>query len=120
MAVLFRNYEKYLIDPQDNEHFLESGKIFNSSSFLKKNASLNDNIWVFLSDVLSTRMFEQFIRERLDEPKISELKMFDETILQRKNISKKNKLKGGLKKTPFLSDQSDWVSYLRSLAQLSS
>lgn len=34
--------------------------------------------------------------------------MFDETILQRKNISKKNKLKGGLKKTPFLSDQSDW------------
>ena len=112
-AVVLRNYEKYLIEPEDNDINMNAfDGIFDSINFLKKASHSNDNTWDFLSKLVSTRMFDQFIRERLENPELAEIMVFDETIVVRKNFSKKNKLKGGLKKTPFLSDKSDWVSCL--------
>ena len=110
-AVLFRNYEKFLIVPKEHEDkSLKIENLFDTQNFLKKTSSPNEIMWEFLSNFTCTEMFRQFILEKIENPELPEIKYFDETIIVRKNYSKKNKLKGGLKKTPFLSDKSDWVS----------
>lgn len=123
-AVLLRNYERYVLTTSNTSNSVSPDKlspssssrrhlgqtqneIFDSFTFLKKSAD-DSKTWDFLAGLISTRMFEQFIREKIEDPTQNEILLFDETIILRKNVSKKNKLKGTLKKTPFLSDVSDW------------
>jgi len=111
-AVIFRNYDRFLLNDLDRDGYEKNdlSLLFDSTNFLKKVSSSNDYALNFATSFIKTQMFEEFIRERQGNPKLPEILYFDETIIVRKNLSKKNKLKGGLKKTPFLSDKSDWVS----------
>mmetsp|Transcript_15455 Transcript_15455/g.17692 ORF Transcript_15455/g.17692 Transcript_15455/m.17692 type:complete len:913 (-) Transcript_15455:149-2887(-) len=63
----------------------------------------------FLKNILKTQLFMRFLEERRENPDIPEIRFFDESILAKRNRSKKATLvNGGKKPLPFLNDKTTW------------
>ena len=101
-VALFRNYEKFLP--------ASLGEEFRRDEFVH-DLGLDGNARVYISEVVSTQMFERFVEERVSDPDQAEVLFFDESIVAKNNRSKLKTVKGkGRKTTPFLSDQSGAVT----------
>lgn len=91
---ILMNYEKFISSAR--EDFLHDEFV----------ADFDDEEKVFVSHLVKTQLFEQFIEERMANPHQSEVKFFDESIIQKKNRSKTAKFVKGSRETPFLLDSS--------------
>lgn len=100
---LFLDYEK---------HIDETTGFFNSKSFLSGLGLSDSNQKNFVSLILSTQMFENFIEESVSCRNKPEIKFFTESIIAKKNRSRTRAALSGKKQTPFLSDESHVVSIM--------
>ena len=98
----FADYQDSLLDNAGRDLFDEEKFIADARS--------RDGSMTFLKNVLTTQLFQRFLEERKENPELPEIRFFDESIIAKRNRSKRETLaKGGKKKpTPFLDDRTTW------------
>jgi hypothetical protein len=102
-VTVFNGYESFLLTKSGND-------LFDEDEFVEE-MHLSAGSLQFLQVFLKTQMFQRFLEERQDNPGQPELRFFDESIIAKRNRSKRANLKsGGKKATPFLDDESGKVS----------
>jgi hypothetical protein len=102
-VTVFNGYESFLLTKSGND-------LFDEDEFVEE-MQLSASSLQFLQVFLKTQMFQTFLEERQDNPGQPELRFFDESIIAKRNRSKRANLKnGGKKATPFLDDESGKVS----------
>jgi len=94
--------------PKNNHQ--DNGR-FKCTAFLDQ-LNIHSNTRGFLSNLLSSQMFERFLEERITNNEHPEVKFFNESITAKINRSKSIHLKhaGKKRETPFLDDESELVS----------
>ena len=70
----------------------------------------------FVAALIESQMFSRFIQERLTNPEHPDVVFFNESIVAKKNRSKKKALVSKRKQTLFLSDESGKVSIFISFS----
>lgn len=101
IVTIFSNYKRCLRQSTGNNALFEDEK------FLEDFKNSSPESIEFIRRILKTQMFQRFLEERLENPDDSELRFFDESIVAKKNRSKKSTLQTGKKPTPFL-DSDRW------------
>jgi len=98
----FVDYQDSLVDNSKRD-------LFDDKKFVEESRS-NGRSVTFLKRVLRSQFFQMFLEERKENPDIPEIRFFDESIIAKRNRSKRETLaKGGKKKpTPFLDDRKTW------------
>ena len=106
---IFKNYEKFLNLSNNNCNHIP----FSKAEFLLDCKELSEKSREYLSQVISTQMFERFIEESVNNSEQFEIMFFKESIIQKRNRSKKKALSTSFKtqsfKTPFLSEISKYA-----------
>ena len=96
----FADYQDSLLENSGRD-------LFDGEKFVEDVGSRRGSM--FLKNVLRTQLFQRFLEERKDNPEIPEIRFFDESIIAKRNRSKRTTLaKGGKKPTPFLDDRTRW------------
>ena len=97
----FANYQDSLLENSGRD-------LFDDEKFVEDVGS-RDGSMVFLQNVLRSQLFQRFLEERKENPEIPEIRFFDESIIAKRNRSKRETLaKGGKKPTPYLDDRTTW------------
>lgn len=96
----FADYQDSLLENSGRD-------LFDGEKFVEDVGSRRGSI--FLKNILRTQLFQRFLEERKDNPEVPEIRFFDESIIAKRNRSKRTTLaKGGKKSTPFLDDRTRW------------
>jgi hypothetical protein len=82
--------------------------LFDREKFIDNVGSQGGGSKLFLENILKTQLFQRFLEERIGNPDIPEIRFFDESIVAKRNRSKKAIANGGKKPTPFLNDKTTW------------
>ena len=82
--------------------------LFDNEKFIDNVGSQRGGSKLFLENILKTQLFQRFLEERIENPDIPEIRFFDESIVAKRNRSKKAIANGGKKLTPFLNDKTSW------------
>ena len=101
LVTIFMNYKRCLRQGSGYDARFEEEK------FLEDFKNSSPESIGFIRRILQTQMFQRFLEERQENPDDSELRFFDESIVAKKNRSKKSTLQTGKKPTPFL-DSDRW------------
>lgn len=97
----FADYQDSLLENSGRD-------LFDDEKFVEDVRS-RDGSMAFLQNVLGSQLFQRFLEERKENPEIPEIRFFDESIIAKRNRSKRETLaKGGKKPTPFLDDRTTW------------
>ncbi len=97
----FADYQDSLLEDSDRD-------LFDGEKFVE-DVGPRDGSMVFIKNVLRSQLFQRFLEERKENPEIPEIRFFDESIIAKRNRSKRETLaKGGKKPTPFLDDRTTW------------
>eukprot|EP00536_Pseudo-nitzschia_multiseries_P002538 jgi/Psemu1/5747/gm1.5747_g len=101
VVATFSEYQESLLENSGRE-------LFDEEKFVGDVGSRGGSI-IFLKTVLKTQLFQRFLEERKDNPDLPEIRFFDESIVAKRNRSKKSTLGIKAKKpTPFLDDKTTW------------
>ena len=82
--------------------------LFDREKFIDNVGSQGGGSKLFLENILNTQLFQRFLEERIENPNLPEIRFFDESIVAKRNRSKKAIANGGKKSTPFLNDKTTW------------
>jgi hypothetical protein len=82
--------------------------LFDREKFIGNVSSQGEGSKLFLENILKTQLFQRFLEERTENPDIPEIRFFDESIVAKRNRSKKAIANGGKKPTPYLNDKTTW------------
>ena len=97
----FADYQDSLLENSESN-------LFDKEKFVEDTTS-HDGSLTFIKNVLGSQLFQRFLEERKENPEIPEIQFFDESIIAKRNRSKRETLaKGGKKPTPFLDDRITW------------
>jgi len=97
----FADYQDSLLENSGRD-------LFDGEKFVEDVGSRGGSM-IFLKNVLRSQHFQRFLEERKENPEIPEIRFFDESIIAKRNRSKRETLaKGGKQPTLFLDDKTSW------------